>query len=130
MKIKRVQEVEGVEVPKPFERMVRVVFAPDQDGVEDLNLISAVIYPKSSTDYRLRDRTELIYIISGRGMFVCNGNEFALEPDTAILVERGDKIQLKNPGPETLKLVSVYVQPFRASDLYQTLVKSAQEMNK
>ena len=129
MKIKRVQEVEGVEVPKPFERM-RVVFAPDQDGVEDLNLISAVIYPKSSTDYRLRDRTELIYIISGRGMFVCNGNEFALEPDTAILVERGDKIQLKNPGPETLKLVSVYVQPFRASDLYQTLVKSAQEMNK
>jgi len=63
-------------------------------------------------------------------VLVCNGNEFALEPDIAILVERGDKIQLRNPGPETLKLVSVYVQPFQASDLYQTLIKSAQEADK
>ncbi len=59
MKIKRVQEVEGRSTKTFFERMVRVYLLQIKMEWEDLNLISAVIYPKSSTDYRLRDRTEL-----------------------------------------------------------------------
>jgi len=127
MKIKRIWDVEGVEIPEPFKRIVRVIFAPDRENVKELNLISAIIHPYSSTDYRPRDRIELIYIVSGRGVFVCNDKEYPIEPDTAILVEKGDKIQVKNTHEETLKLVSVYVQPFKAEELYQKLKEMAEK---
>jgi len=117
----------SVEIPEPFKRVVRVIFAPDRENVRELNLISAIIHPYSSTDYRPRDRTELIYIVSGRGVFVCNDKEYPIEPDTAILVEKGDKIQVKNTHEETLKLVSVYVQPFKAEELYRKLKEMAEK---
>lgn len=127
MKVRKVIEVRGVEIPQPFARLVKVVFAPDQDNVADLTFIVTAIYPGGSTDCRSRDRTELIYVLSGRGVFLCNGQEFLLEPDTAVLVERGDEIQLRNPGPEILRIVSVYPKPIRACDLYETLLKVAQK---
>jgi len=127
VKVRRVAEVQGVEIPQPFARLVKVVFAPDRGDVEDLTFITTAIYPGGSTDCRFRDRTELIYVLSGRGVLLCNGQEFCLEPDTAVLVERGDEIQLRNPGPEVLRIVSVYPRPVRACDLYETLLRAVQK---
>ncbi|BER93098.1 AraC family ligand binding domain-containing protein [Atrimonas thermophila] len=125
MKLKNIYEVEGVEVPEPFKRRVRVVFAPDQDRVRDLDLVTATIYPHSSTDYRPRNLTELIIIASGKGILICNGRNYDIGKGTAILVEQGDTIQIKNTGSKNLELFSIHIPPVNAKELYQTLLKAA-----
>ncbi len=125
MKIKRIWDEDGVSVPHPFCREVRMVFGPDREEVKDCNLICALIPPGSSTDQRDRDRTELLYIVEGKGEFFCNGETYPLTSDSCVYVEAGDVIQIRNNGKETLKLISVYLEPFRAEDLYRRLLESA-----
>jgi len=127
MKIKKSHELKGVCIPKPFLREVRVVFSPDMDDGCGCNLISATIFPSSSTDYRHRDRIEIIYIISGKGIFVCNDHEYPIEADTALYIEKDDKIQIKNTGDHNLKLISFYLNPYQSYDIYQKLLDSAQK---
>jgi len=124
MKLKNVYKIEGVEVPDPFKRRVRVVFAPDQDQIKELDLVAATIYPHSSTDYRPRSLTELIIITSGKGAFVCNGRSYDIGKGIAILVEKGDTIQIKNTSSENLELFSIHIPPVNAKDLYQTLIEA------
>jgi len=127
MKIRHVWDEPGVSVPHPFRREVRMVFGPDREEVKDLNLICALIPAGSSTDRRGRDRTELIYIVEGKGEFFCNGKTHPLGPDTCVYVEAGDVIQIRNSGEDMLKLVSVYRDPFRAEDLYRRVMDTARE---
>ncbi|HSV31661.1 MAG TPA: cupin domain-containing protein [Atribacteraceae bacterium] len=126
MKIRYVWDEPGVSIPKPYRRTVRMVFGSDRQGVNELSLISAVIDPGSSTDRRVRNRLELIYIIYGKGVFICNDREYPIEADTAVYVEPGDVVQIRNTGEETLKLASVHLQSYRAEDLYKTLLEAAQ----
>ncbi|HHF58669.1 MAG TPA: hypothetical protein ENL44_00505, partial [Thermoplasmatales archaeon] len=68
MKLVRVWEEKGVEVPEPYRRRVKVIFAPDKEGVQELTFSHAIIPPGSKTDYHAHDRPELIYIVSGEGI--------------------------------------------------------------
>jgi len=45
MKIKKSQELNGIQVPKPFSREIRVIFSSDVDEGCGCNLIRATIYP-------------------------------------------------------------------------------------
>lgn len=127
MKIKNVNDVDGIIVPEPFNRQVKMVFGPDRGEVKDLNLICAIIPAGSSTDKRDRDRTELVFILEGGGEFICNEKIYSLVPETAIYIEAGDIVQIRNTGKENLKLISVYREPFRAEDLYRKILDAAKK---
>lgn len=56
-----------------------------------------------------RDRDDLLYVVSGRGTLLLEGQEHALEPGTGAYVRAGEDWAVDNPGPEELHVVSVTV---------------------
>ena len=46
---------------------------PAKGNVEELTFSFAFIDPGGQTDYQVHDRPELIYVVSGRGIAICEG---------------------------------------------------------
>jgi len=125
MEIVKAWEEEGVKVPAPYARTIKVFFAPDRHNVEDLTFTFALIDPGGKTDYHTHDRPELIYIVSGRGQAVCDGISQAVEPDVILYIRAGEKHQMINTGPETLKLATVFVPAITAEFNYNRCLSGA-----
>lgn len=118
MKLVRAWEEEGVLIENPYKRRIKVLFAPDKNGVNDLTFSFALIEKDSQTDYHTHDRGELIYIVSGKGVAVCDDKSYEVSPDVVIWVEKGEKHQMINTGDEILKLATVFVPGYMAKDNY------------
>jgi len=50
MEIVRFWEEEGVTVPEPYHRHIKIVLASDKRNVEEITFSHVVIYPPSKTD--------------------------------------------------------------------------------
>ncbi len=127
MKLVRVWEEKGVEVPEPYRRRVKVIFAPDKEGVQELTFSHAIIPPGSKTDYHAHDRPELIYIVSGEGICICGGKEIPVTGDMVMWVLAGEKHQFINTGYIPLKLATVFIPPYTASENYKRCLEAAKE---
>jgi len=109
MEIVKAWEEKGVKIPSPYSRTIKVLLAPDKGEVEELSFNFALIDPDSQTDYHAHDRPELIYIVSGGGICVCEDESFEVQADVILWVRAGEKHQIKNTGAETLKLATVFI---------------------
>ena len=127
MKLVRVWEEKGVEVPEPYRRRVKVIFAPDKEGVQELTFSHAIIPPGSKTDYHAHDRPELIYIVSGEGICICEGEEIPVTGDKVMWILAGEKHQFINTGYVPLKLATVFIPPYTASENYKRCLEAAKE---
>jgi mannose-6-phosphate isomerase-like protein (cupin superfamily) len=125
MEVVKAWEEEGVKIPAPYSRTIKVLFAPDRHKVGDLTFTFALIDPGGQTDYHTHDRSELIYIVSGRGEGICDGERVAVEPDVILYVRAGEKHQMVNTGPETLKLATVFVPAITAEFNYSRCLTGA-----
>ena len=112
MKIVKCWEAEGVTIPEPFSRQIKVIFGPDKNDVPELLFSIAIIPPGSSTDYHDHDRIEMIYVVSGRGVAVNEGVEIPIEADMVMIAEINEMHQIKNTGDESIKLATVFVPPY------------------
>jgi mannose-6-phosphate isomerase-like protein (cupin superfamily) len=126
LKIVKAWEEKGVEIPAPFRRQIKVLFAPDKDGVEEITFSHAILPPNGRTDYHRHDRPELIYIVSGRGICVHEGEETLVQEDVALWVPAGEQHQMINSGDVPLKLATVFVPAFKASDNYRRCLDAAE----
>jgi len=120
----------GRTISEPYKRNLKIIFAPDRRNVSEITFSLALVYPRSKTDYHAHDRPELIYIVSGRGLSFCNGEEIEVKPDMVLWVRAGEKHQLINTGDESLKLATVFVPAYTAEELLGTCQKAAQEANR
>ena len=120
----------GVTVPKPYERNIKVLFAPDKEGVDELMFTQALIYPHSSTDMHTHDRPELIYIVSGHGKAIGKDYERDIQADVVLWVERDELHQIVNTGDDTLKLATVFIPPYLAQENYDRCVNAAKNVAK
>ncbi|KUO67817.1 MAG: hypothetical protein APF77_12285 [Clostridia bacterium BRH_c25] len=125
MKISRAWEEQGVTIPAPFNRTIKVLFAPDKEGVKEITFSHALIHANSSTDAHTHDRPELIIIVSGRGIAVCNGVKTPVETDVALWIEAGEEHQMINTGYETLKLATVFLPAYTAEENYSRCMEAA-----
>ncbi len=130
MKVAKAWEEKGVTIPAPFQRNIKVLFAPDKEGVEEITFSQALLYPGGSTDYHVHDRPELIYIVSGRGIAVCEGEEMPVEADVVLWIEAGEKHQMINTSDETLKLATVFVPAYTAEQNYARCEAAARKAEK
>jgi mannose-6-phosphate isomerase-like protein (cupin superfamily) len=132
MKVVKAWEEEGITIQEPFKRTIKTIFSPDEDkgGIKELLFTHAIIYPHSQTDYHAHDRPELIYIVYGRGVSICEGKEIPIETDMALWVPAGEKHQIKNTGVESLKLATVFVPGFSGKDNIKRCEEAAKEENK
>jgi mannose-6-phosphate isomerase-like protein (cupin superfamily) len=99
MKLVKAWEEEGVEIPAPYQRKIKVFFAPDKEDVHD--------------------RPELIYIVKGEGICVDNdNNKIPIKEDMVMWVPAGEKHQVINTGYEEIKLATVFIPAYTAQENY------------
>ncbi len=126
MKIVKAWEEEGVEIPAPYSRRIKVLFAPDKEGVEELTFSHAILPPSGCTDYHIHDRPELIYVVSGSGICVHDEERTAIREDVALWVQAGERHQMINTGDIPLKLATVFVPAYKAGDNYKRCLDAAE----
>lgn len=130
MEVIRCWEETGTTVPEPFKRHIKVMLAPDTRDVPEITFSHAIIYPRSQTDYHKHDRPELIQILHGRGVSVCNGVRTAVEADMALWVRPGEMHKIVNTGEESIKLATVFVPGYTAKENIQRIVRAASNARK
>ncbi len=130
MKLVKAWEEKGVEIPAPYQRTIKVFFAPDKEGVNDLTFSHALIPPQGRTDYHEHDRPELIYIVSGNGICLHDGEETPITADMILWVLAGEKHQMINTGYEQLKLATVFIPAYNAVDNYKRCLDAAEKIRK
>jgi mannose-6-phosphate isomerase-like protein (cupin superfamily) len=62
-------------------------------------------------DNRHRGADQWLYVLSGTGTARVNGKPQALRPGSLILIERGDRHEIRNTGRTPLRTLNVYVPP-------------------
>jgi mannose-6-phosphate isomerase-like protein (cupin superfamily) len=62
-------------------------------------------------DNRHRGADQWLFVESGSGAAVVNGRRIALRKGTLVLIERGDRHEIKNTGRTPLRTLNIYVPP-------------------
>ena len=52
-----------------------------------------------------------LYVISGEGMAIVEGEQLELKAGTLVLIEKGETHEIKNTGTQPLETINFYVPP-------------------
>jgi len=52
-----------------------------------------------------------LYVVSGTGVAVVEGEQVRLRAGTLVLIQRGDRHEIRNTGDRPLQTLNVYVPP-------------------
>jgi len=86
--------------------LVRVTIGAEQ-GCEHLEQRVVRFGPGRSRPRRDDERDEVLYVVSGTGTLLVDGEPHPLEPDTGAYVAAGETVEHENTGPDELIVVSV-----------------------
>ena len=128
MKVVKAWEEAGVEIPAPFQRRIKVLFAPDKEGVKEITFSHAILPPQGRTDYHSHDRPELIFVVSGEGLCVHEGVETPIKEDMAMWVPAAELHQIINTGYVPIKLATVFIPAYTAAENYGRCLDAAKAM--
>ena len=118
-------EEQGVEIPAPYQRRIKVLLAPDKEGVQELTFSHAILPAQGRTDYHTHDRPELIFVVSGEGLCVHDGVETPIRDDVVMWVPAGERHQIVNTGYAPVKLATVFIPAYTAAENYQRCLDAA-----
>ena len=62
-------------------------------------------------DNRHRGADQWLFVVSGSGEAIVNGERVALRRGTLLLIQRGDRHEIRNTGKRPLRTLNVYVPP-------------------
>jgi mannose-6-phosphate isomerase-like protein (cupin superfamily) len=65
---------------------------------------------------RHRGADQWLYVVSGSGVAVVEGERIELREGTLVLIQRGDRHEVRNTGDTPLKTLSLYVPPAYTED--------------
>lgn len=71
---------------------------------------------EGSPDNRHKGADQWLFVIEGTGIAVINGHQVSLKAGTVLLIEAGDRHELRNTGRSLLKTLNVYLPPAYRSD--------------
>jgi mannose-6-phosphate isomerase-like protein (cupin superfamily) len=67
-------------------------------------------------DNRHRGADQWLFVVSGTGAATVNNRRYAIHAGTILLIEKGDKHEIRNTGRTMLKTLSIYVPPAYTKD--------------
>jgi mannose-6-phosphate isomerase-like protein (cupin superfamily) len=93
----------------PFGHGFRVVLGDEHSQAAQMTLGPGET--EGGPDNRHRGADQWLYVVSGTGMAVVNGECVALREGTLVLIRRGDAHEIRNTGEGPLRTLNVYVPP-------------------
>src|SRR5204863_1158878 len=60
---------------------------------------------------RHRGADQWLFVVSGRGRALINGRRYRLSGGTLVLIEHGDRHEIRNTGRSLLRTLNIYVPP-------------------
>jgi mannose-6-phosphate isomerase-like protein (cupin superfamily) len=57
-----------------------------------------------------------LFVVAGRGTATINGRRYRLSPSTLLLIEHGDRHEIRNTGRAPLETLNFYVPPAYRAD--------------
>jgi len=67
-------------------------------------------------DNRHRGADQWLFVAAGRGVAIVNGKRIALREGSLVLIEKGDRHEIRNTGRAVMKTMNIYVPPAYRSD--------------
>lgn len=67
-------------------------------------------------DNRHKGADQWLFVLAGQGSALINGRRSAIGPGTLLLIERGDRHEIRNTGRTLLRTLNVYVPPAYTGD--------------
>ncbi|RYZ51934.1 MAG: cupin domain-containing protein, partial [Proteobacteria bacterium] len=58
-----------------------------------------------------RGADQWLFVVEGNGQATVNGKRFAIKQGSLLLIEKGDRHQIKNTGEGMLRTLNIYVPP-------------------
>jgi mannose-6-phosphate isomerase-like protein (cupin superfamily) len=65
---------------------------------------------------RHKGADQWLYVASGTGLAIVEGERIELREGTLLLIQRGDRHEIRNTGSAMLKTINVYVPPAYTND--------------
>lgn len=98
-------------VPEPYKRSLQVILdKTDGDNVGDFTFLLSTLFPyEGKTDSHTHPVDELIYITSGHGYSVYEGEKTPIQAGSFIYAKAGKEHQCVNKSNETMRLVCIYI---------------------
>jgi len=87
----------------------RVVQGDRHSQAAQMTLASGAIEGGPANRHKGAD--QWLYVVSGTGVAVVNGNTVDLRAGTLVLIQRGDRHEIRNTGDAPLRTLNVYVPP-------------------
>jgi mannose-6-phosphate isomerase-like protein (cupin superfamily) len=74
-------------------------------------MVIAAAGSEGDPENRHRGADQWLYVVSGTGFALVNGRRYTLREGTLVLIEHGDRHQIKNSGRALLRTLNFYVPP-------------------
>jgi mannose-6-phosphate isomerase-like protein (cupin superfamily) len=93
----------------PFDHGFRAVLGNEHSQAAQMTLSPGEI--EGGPDNRHRGADQWLFVVSGSGTAVVNGERVELSERTLVLIERGEPHEIRNTGREPLRTLNIYVPP-------------------
>ena len=128
MSVIDISKIKAVKIPKPFERAIKVILAPDtQDDVKGVSLTMGILYPHSNNDLHTHEGLEMLYIVNGYGKAKIGGKEYDIKEDSLIIALPGIEHQQINQSDETMKMFAIWLPPVSSKEVIERAEAAARE---
>ncbi len=97
-----------------FGRGFKVVLGDTHSQAAQMTLAPGVT--EGGPENRHKGADQWLFVVSGEGQAIVEGERVELKEGTLLLIQRGDRHEIRNTGEEPLKTLNVYVPPGYTSD--------------
>ena len=80
-------------------------------GAQAAEMVIVPADAEGDSQNKHRGADQWLYVVSGTGSALVNRKRYALKQGTLMLIQRGDKHQIKNTGRALLRTLNFYVPP-------------------
>ena len=91
-----------------------VLLSNERAQLAEMILVTGEVEGGSDNSHRGSD--QWLFVVSGFGVAIVNGKRIPLKAGKVVLIEHGEKHEIKNTGRSLLKTVNIYVPPAYTSE--------------
>lgn len=92
-----------------FGRGFRVALGNERSEAAEMVLAPGAT--EGDAQNRHRGADQWLFVVSGQGVATVNGQRHALRERTLLLIEHGDRHEIRNTGSDPLRTLNFYVPP-------------------